>query len=264
MASTAVVENPNGPLFMTTRFAPMLRFDPATNTYIYYGSGVPNDLTTSTRFESNEIVGAPANFETRRHGYTGDSGQSGSLEDLKLFVPGSANTQLALTYVSYGVRSIWRVNSPYEYREYFYYGVSTPTANLPTSGSASLSGIAEGTFFDGTVPYRLTGSSTLSADFAAGTVTASLNLNGTTQIIGANPFGSEQYAGLGVIGANNQYPPPQFYGTLTSTTNVTHTGNFSGSFFGPAANEYGFIFSISRGAFGTPGGGVGVGVAVGN
>lgn len=185
-----------------------------------------------------------------------------------MFLPGVTNTQLALSYVSYGVHCIWSVGSVTELREYFLYGLqsSFDISSFPRTGTASYSGVAEGTFFDGAVPYRLTGTSGFTANFAAGSVGMTLDLIGQTAVTNAPAFAPVHYEGTGSI----KYPPyvgtdPIHYsGTMTSPADVSYNGTFQGAFYGPSAREYGLTFNINQKA--NPAAtktGVAVGVAVG-
>lgn len=254
-------------IFISEGIISRLSFDAATNTYTYYqidsNSPPPNPQTRSI-FPASESIGSTGSFEIRRHLYNGVLAPSYNQEELWLFIPGSANTTLALSYVSYGIRILWSTNSPLEDREHFLFGVYTPTSDLPVSGTASYSGIADGAFTDGAARYTISGTSTLSADFAANTVAASLSLTGTAEIGGATPFTPVTYSGTGTI-ARNGSGIDQYHGTLTSSGNPDYNGAFRGGFFGPAANEFGFLFTFGRGtkSASNPSGGAGVGAAVG-
>lgn len=242
----------------------MLEFDSSTGKYLlfdtYYDVFYPGGSSTLAVYDQSQKVGVSSAYETREQAYyTSWNNKDDSYESLTLLKPESGNPKIELTYVSYGMRRIWSPETPYEWRSYFYYGLLTPESAIPTAGIAKMSGIADGTFFEAGVPYRLAGTSALTADFAAGTVSAALDLTGSTNIVNAAPFGNVQFAGVGSIGSNGYR---QFFGSLTSSA-PNYSGHFEGNFFGPAANEYGFEFVISHAEPGASRGGGGAGVAVG-
>jgi len=243
-----------------------LSFDPATNTYTYnqVDSNSPVSPQPRSVFPASDKIGSTGSFDVRRHVYNGELAPAYNQEELWIFIPGSANTTLALSYVSYGIRILWSTSSPIEDRYHFLFGVNTPASDLPVSGTASYTGIADGAFTDGAARYTISGTSALSADFTANTITASLNLIGVAEVGGATPFTAVSYSGTGGLDRTRS-GIDQYHGTLTSTGNPGYTGSFRGGFFGPAANEYGFLFTFSRGtkSSSNPSGGAGVGVAVG-
>lgn len=248
-----------------------LSFDDKTDTYIWYDgaygdyagySPPPDPNVTNSIYPATETAVAPDNFIVRRHVYNNpdDPGRNGKIEELRLFKTGSANSSIALSYVSYGLHLFWSINSPYEERRYFVFGIPTAGADVPKSGSASYQGLAEGTFTDGVTPYRMSGTSTLSANFTTATVEAGLDLSATTVVLGANPFVNVHYSGTGLI---TDPGSSHFEGKLLSAANPSYGGAFLGDFYGPSAKEYGFTFSISQSGSNPGGGGTGVGVAVG-
>lgn len=134
-------------------------------------------------------------------------------------------------------------------------GNATPADQMPTSGSGTYHGIADGLWNDGTTLRRLYGSTaTLTADFSTGVVTSVLDLRGH-----AEPFGDflampttvlGTFTGTGQIGNSN------FAGSFAGAAG--YSGGYSGRFIGPSASEFGLLFSLDNGA-----GGQAVGVAVG-
>jgi hypothetical protein len=122
-------------------------------------------------------------------------------------------------------------------------GIPTQPADVPKSGgatfaSSSVIGAAAetstGQFFD-----LRKSSATFAADFASNSVTTMLNLIGTPTLGGADrSLGS--FSGTGTIGLFSQ-PRNVFQGTFAvSNANA----EFKGAFFGPAAAEYGYGYSL--------------------
>jgi len=116
-------------------------------------------------------------------------------------------------------------------------GIPTPVASLPTSGSASYSGIVRGAAdvmvddgWGGLEPTDVTGSVTLTFDFGhsslAGSMSASLANFGTVGVLGS----------LGTVNfANTVYSAGHYSGTFA--TSVAGVNSFSGTLTGPGAQE---------------------------
>ena len=79
------------------------------------------------------------------------------------------------------------------------------------------------------------GTATFSANFGSGAITTNLNLNK----LDGGSIGT--FAGTGQIQSTNQ-----FTGTFTSNTQFFSSGSFAGGFFGPAAAEMGYGFTIHK------------------
>lgn len=141
----------------------------------------------------------------------------------------------------------------------FVTGYATPAAAVPTTGTATFSGSAQGTVLypdpagqSGIGGSYISGDASLQADFANGSMTGSL----TNMTSGSGPWNSVSL--LGAISGGQNY----FSGTSAATSapgtnqslNGSATGTFAGMFFGPAAQELGAVWTLSDGkstAFGT-------------
>ncbi len=139
----------------------------------------------------------------------------------------------------------------------FTFGVQTLASDIPTTGTATYTGVAAGPAFlaNGDTGASLNGSTaSLVADFSTGSIATALALVLT-------PTGGVQtpldlVVGTGSLGAIK----PGFAGTLIGSGTVS--GTFAGAFFGPQAAEFGYDFVVG----GTTAGGVGfsaIGGAVG-
>jgi hypothetical protein len=180
---------------------------------------------------------------------------------LNILTPMVNNPKIALTYTSYGV---WQFDSS-DRRDidpqindyhFFYFGVPTSVDAMPRTGVASYSGLAEGVLFDlktENTSYRLDGTMTLSADFAAATLNTQLALKGTNTSNGLL-ITIPNLSGVATIGAGTN----AFRGELTST-DASLAGSVQGAFFGPAAQEVGYSFAVNDPGLSRIGGGVAVG-----
>lgn len=137
----------------------------------------------------------------------------------------------------------------------FVVGYQTPVGSVPTAGTASFTGRAEGALFyseNGSAREAgLSGSSvSLTADFGAHSVTGSV----TGMLAEGNPWNgvafSSSIAGNGFSGATRVTSAPDGIASLAATA----TGTIEGRFFGPAAQEVGAVWTLydgSRAAIGT-------------
>lgn len=170
---------------------------------------------------------------------------------LALFNPGSANPELALTYASYGGLQVITDNGSNldVNTAFFTFGVKTAASDMPRTGSASYSTKIDGQFADGTGAYIVGGSSSFSADFAAGTINFTMDPVGQNVVTGL-PKSLGSHSINGSITSGNEF------GGQTSSVG-TYNSSLRGYFYGPAAAEIGGTFTISGG------GGAGAGALVG-
>jgi hypothetical protein len=178
---------------------------------------------------------------------------AGHYANLELARPGAG---IALTYATFG-NVIESFGSSTDAEVVFFaVGSPTPRAQAPTTGSATFTGIADGLWVDGATTRRLYGSSaTLTADFAAGQVTSRLDLRGH-----GDPFGAFQAAPtttLGTFSGTGTIASSGFYSGGYAPAGG-YSGSFQGTFYGPAAEEFGLGFQLT----GSPGQSA-IGVAVG-
>jgi hypothetical protein len=133
-------------------------------------------------------------------------------------------------------------------RSVFVFGYETPAAAMPASGTATYSGLAEGTAFNalnqGATEVKLSGNASFTADFGARTVTGSL----TGMIADAAPWNSvafsSQIAGNGFSGSTSVTSAPAGAASL----GINATGTLEGKFFGPSAQEAGAVWTLFDGA----------------
>lgn len=201
---------------------PVISYNSATGTYSLQSPSMQVSLTSADRVATAEYA----------HGFSRTSGTV--TDEVALFgnalTPApAASAPLTLTYSSFG---FWRHSDTaanLTTQTFFLYGEPTGAANMPRTGSATYQGTATGLVMTGGPGFpdrsSFAGTATLAADFAANTLSTSLNLgsHGT-------------YSGNATIAAD------QFNGPLTATYANFVTGQFTGGFFGPNAAEAGYTF----------------------
>ncbi|EIZ78643.1 transferrin binding protein B [Novosphingobium sp. Rr 2-17] len=219
-----------------------------SETFIY--SGYSSD-ESGGQFTIDDKVAGAANFTTYRKTFS-NSYYGTQDVTLELYKPGAANSELALTYASFGH---WQGSLPSSYAsgvnsQWFVYGFTTPNYALANrTGSASYEGVAYGTGFgSGGQRYDVNGTSNLAVNFSSDTFTGALALSGrNTTTSDLTDFGSTAFSG-----------------TIDSRSN-TLKGDFSaggilgsgiyGQFYGPQGQEVAGTFS-----FNTPQGSAAAGV----
>jgi hypothetical protein len=208
----------------------VIQYDAATRTYALNGAGwgdtfgpaqlqaPPVGATPSA--DSYRSASNPPNFFTVN--------RSGSDS------PGAATRY---TYVTWGV---WTRNQPNSTIVFGVAGYQTTAADLPKSGSATYSGQVQGVLSDATGVYSLASTSTagLTANFSTASVTTTMALSGKLNPTAATlDFGT--YTGTAGISAAAGYQ-----GALTGSTG--YNGAFDGAFYGPAATDTGYTFTLNR------------------
>jgi hypothetical protein len=145
----------------------------------------------------------------------------------------------------------------------FAIGYQTPPGSVPTSGSATyqtVGGVTGAEMIEGgSTLVKLSGDASLTANFAAATVSGSMtNMTATPQGGSALPWNNLSIAGTisgaSITGTTSITNTPN---NATSLTGTTLTGSMAGSFYGPAADEVGLVWSVqdsnksvAAGAFG--------------
>jgi hypothetical protein len=219
--------------------APTVVFDPTSNTYTLTGGTNANQLP-AINATLNPANADPANSNATFTAYSGPNLTA------KVFNPGSGNPAIQLTYTSFAqvieTNSAPNSTMPSQAYHYFVFGLPTNTSAMPTTGTASYSGLVYGNGgtvtsngFPG-VDFSISGTGTLTANFATGSINAAFNL--MKDAAGTTPAAS--------LGA---------YAFAAQLTGVAFSGFYSGnsingSFFGPTANEVGAAWSTQNGMAG--------------
>lgn len=221
-----------------------ISYDATTGSYTVTGEGTVQTFTDSERsssgyFDTYTNPGYPASHLTLFNNTRVDPALSGA--------------PVQLSYLSFGRETFdhqFDNNATgWHWDTYFLFGYPTEASDVPKTGTASYStaAFASYTTLNKDDPITtVTGTAAFTADFGSGTVSTALTL----------PFShdtstSSTYNGTGTISGN------QFSGQFsTSDDPYFGSGNFDGGFFGPAAKEMGYTFSLLRsGVPGDNGGG---------
>jgi hypothetical protein len=227
-------------------------YDADTGVYLY--TGVLNGVDVSTyRYGPEDQLSELNDRDTESGNFRifGDGGRS----SLFVLANSSRNARIVLSHLSYGLIS---------FMDSFLFGTETPAGDMPRTGSATYQGIVDG-FGGGRTLLGSTG--TLTANFATGTVSTSMSLQGRggayDDALGygdpegglAEPDLFGTLAGSGTIGAGTSH----FSGSLTGTIDFPAggptgtpggpdaTGSFMGGFYGPNAAEAGYVFTVTTG-----------------
>jgi len=207
-----------------------IKYDASSKTYTLNGAGWGDTF-------------GPAQLQTPPAGSTPavDSYRTGTAPPNFFTVnkSGADNPNAAGRY-SYVTWGVWTRNQPNSTIVFGVAGYQTTSTDLPHTGSATYSGQVQGTLSDSTGIYSLTNSTGgLTANFGTGSVTTTLGLSGKLNPTSATvDFGT--YNGTASISSVAGYQ-----GTLTGTNG--YNGNFDGAFYGPAAIETGYTFTLNRG-----------------
>ncbi|MEO9133016.1 MAG: transferrin-binding protein-like solute binding protein [Sphingomonas sp.] len=209
-----------------------------------YGPGT-SDLPNGTFTAASQVASADPNFIAY------DQTINGQDVRLSLYKPGSGNTELALTYASFGR---WSSSMPYGVgtetdKVYFTYGLTTPARLLSgRTGSAHYAGVVYGGAENATTQatYDVTGTSHFDVDFSHQNYTGGLALHGApTNGATAVDFGNYDFTGSVGYLANSD-------GIVTR--GGSPVGDLTTAFYGPNGEEIGGPFTV-RVPVGAPGAG---------
>ncbi len=178
---------------------------------------------------------------------------------VELDIADPATTNLSWTTYGFWTSQQYGTGAP-TITSAFVTGYRTPTASVPTSGTATYTGSVEGRLMSanansylGVGVDWLSGDATLQADFASGDISGNLtNMTGpggawnSVSLLGA-------ISGGDFTGTTAATTSPGTVGSMSSSA----TGTFAGAFFGPSAQELGAVWTLHDGtstAIGTIGG----------
>jgi len=189
----------------------------------------PAGLPTATLTSSNIITGTNANFTSYSQ-----TNANGTIA-VNLYKVGSSNTELALTYMSFGN---WQgpvaAGSSTTATSWFAYGLGTDASVIQArTGSASYSGVAYGTAYNSATNASagVTGTASFAVNFDMQGYFGSFGLKNTTTNYGTFNVSGSLAAGVA---------------QTASVTGVTAgTGTFQPAFYGPNGQEFGGPFQIS-------------------
>jgi hypothetical protein len=201
--------------------------------------------TVSVYGETNTFTPANRDAAHSTNLATAYSRTSGAT-DYNLVLANPAAVQL--TYSSYGVWQRDVTGSPNStlHQSVFVYGIPTASSDLPRTGSATYSTAVGGFWVAGGDVRVLSGTSTFSADFGAGTTRLDMTMVGKSQLAGGGTFAFGSVGGAGSINSSNA----TISGALgsTSAASAGYSGVYAGRFYGPQAAEVGVVFDLQRGS----------------
>ncbi|KPL67944.1 hypothetical protein SZ64_07320 [Erythrobacter sp. SG61-1L] len=207
-----------------------LDFDPAANRFVFHDSYNHSPLLFTIK-QSDIVAGTQAAARIEYSTNEGDRQLSGWVHNS---APG--NSEINLTYTSFAAfETRYDFGLGTQEKQYMLtFGNVTPEALMPRSGTARYSGIAIGQAEMASTGYigGVHGTSGLTADFGNGTFASEITLF-TDQ---ATPQSLGTYLYDGGIGTNGLYG--------TATGHHDYTGQLSGDFYGPNADEYGFAWTL--------------------
>jgi hypothetical protein len=213
--------------------AVQVRYDSANGAYTIITTMLPNVTflpADRSATDSTAVITA----------YSKSAG--GKTDNLALFNPGAGNTQLALTYASYGGWQSTTANGTATdvSTAYFVYGIKTAPGDLPTSGTASYKTTLDGVFAGDAGVYTLSGNSAITADFAAGEIDFSMSPAGKNIVDGSTKaFGA--ILGSGTIASGTT----GFTGTSDAVSMNGYSATLAGQFYGPQGAEVGSTFQLT-------------------
>lgn len=199
-----------------------------------YG-GYSSDMVGGRFTINDKVVSRDTNFTA--YAKTGDNGYGPQQVLLELYKPGSANTELALTYASFGHWAGTRAGSTQDF--YFTYGFATGANFLAArTGKARYEGLAYGTGTSASARYDVKGTSSFDVDFGAQTFGGALALSGTDRASGGRAdFGSFEMAGT--LAARDS----SLEGAISR--GGTSVGSVNAQFFGADAQEVAGTFYVN-------------------
>lgn len=207
-------------------------YDPATQTYSYYGDAMPtNAEALSYRLGPSQLTSSDRTYS--HYAGSGPAGQhnANSTFTASLLNPGANNPRIALTYTSYADVTITGRTTSVE-REFAVFGNATPEAQMPRSGTGSYAGIVFGAGDLSGTPLEIDGTSALQVDFGGQTFTTALTIRGRES-------GASASTSLGVLNYDGYIAGAGLFGDLVSSTDQ---GSLLGHLYGPNAAEFGFVF----------------------
>jgi hypothetical protein len=192
-------------------------YDPVANTYTIRDTG---SLTTKSTFGPTGTTSGNFTIYTKS-----------PTETFRVL----NQSAVSLTYVDFGEwkRSSTASGTTSVNDTYLVWGTKTARGDLPLSGSATYSTIYDGNFVDRNGEHALDGTGGVTANFGAGTLSYTANINGV-------PVGALAFAGNGTINSRQ-------VGFTTINTTNGYTLSQYGNFYGPQAAEVGGLFHLSGG-----------------
>jgi hypothetical protein len=183
----------------------------------------------------DKVASADPNFTAYRK-HTPDEGYGEEDVELRMYKPGGGNTELPLTYASFGHWAGTRAGSTQN--SYFAYGYPTGQNLLAAkTGSAHYEGVAYGSGLrsDGLASYDVKGSSVFDVDFGNARFTAAITLAGSERATGR----SVDFGRVDLTGTEDARTA-----ALVAAAGEGGGGDLSARFYGPDGEELAGTFYL--------------------
>lgn len=216
-----------------------VRYDPTANNYVVrstltVGQGQAGPTNATILAADRSVAESNATLDVYH----------GAGYDARLYRTGSGNPEIALTYTSFAqiTQTTTVLGDTVTSTRYVPFGGLTPLFQMPRTGTATYSGVVYGEGKDTQFANSalLSGSSQLTANFATGATSLSMDLVSTDSVSGASrALGSFAYSGApSCCGPSNRI-------SLVSDHRDGVSGNVIGQFNGPNAAEFGAAFILN-------------------
>jgi len=208
-----------------------VHYDSPSSSYTL-SDGVKNYI-----FSPNEIVTSKT---TAAYTFYRDSSTASTLQ---LLNDSSINPKIVLSYVTYGKWVLPPSSSIKVDDNYVVFGLITPPASVPRSGSASYKMLLDGTYVNAGGTYTLGGNASVVANFGAGTVAVTVAPVGTN-ISNGSKLSLGQFTAVGYINlAGSSFTANA---RRLDANGVVSRFSASGYLFGSQASEIGPAFTITQ------------------
>jgi hypothetical protein len=218
----------------------------ATSNAIATATYVVREATEESRFVNANVTVAPTPAVTEyvfRTTDTATAGKFSQLEFLNNTIPSqvTSNTALQLTNVSY--MSWWRGDSTAGAKRFTtgVWGYNTVPSDMPTTGTQAYTSTVTGRLVSvgaaSTTISRVSGTATVSVNYATGVVDVTLNL--TSTVDGGTPVAYGTFTAQGAVPVAQSL----FNGSFLQGSPLN--GTITGGFFGSQAKEIGITFAAS-------------------
>lgn len=233
IASGASVTSVSPPSTPTTNTAVDISFDSA---------GLLNKLVITTPLSSTTLDKAVGAVFGTLIGSSGEVGVAVSQDGSKFAVYPYSPTTLGWDYQTFGVWETGR-GTGNGTAGAVSVGSATLATNLPTSGTATFTGVAGGTYIDASGADYLTKSLvSLTTDFSARSI--GFSTTSTVKALTSNLTTGTSDSNLNMSGTLTWTAGINAFSGSVSTVGRTLSGNATGRFYGPSATEAGGVFYL--------------------
>jgi hypothetical protein len=152
-----------------------------------------------------------------------------TVDELVLLIPGESTQKLS--YVTYGVWNSTAGSNRGITLGTFVFGVQTPAGDMPTTGSATYTGLTAGTLNLSDTLFNVAGDMSMAVNFGTGSVTGAFTNMAREDLQSGAVSAWRDFTTTGSIASGTN----TFAGTAASNDTAL-TGTFNGAFFGPVSN----------------------------